>query len=103
MIRVPCQEKGTPVDRLAGLIDKAGIGHATLHDLRRSFSTLAQRAGIDRHTVKDLGGWSTVGVVEKHYTGEVPDRLREAMSKLDEHRERDDLPAGDVEAQRNVS
>ncbi len=44
---------------------------ASIHDLRRSFSTLAQRAGVDRLTVKDLGGWSSVTVVEKHYTGEI--------------------------------
>ncbi len=32
-----------------------------------------------RATVKDLGGWSTIGVVEKHYTGEVKEVHRRAM------------------------
>ncbi len=54
----------------------------TIHDLRRSFSTLAQRAGVDKYTVKDLGGWSAVSVVERHYTGEIPTVLEEAMQKI---------------------
>ena len=59
----------------------AGV-RATLHDCRRSFSTLAQRAGVDRGVVKDLGGWSTVGVVEKHYTGEIQPALERAMERI---------------------
>lgn len=65
------------------LVADAGIRHATLHDLRRSFSTLAQRAGMDRALVKDLGGWSCLSVVERHYTGELDERYRDAMQRLD--------------------
>jgi len=65
-----------------GLVKKAKVEHATLHDLRRSFSTNAQRAGIDRHVVKDLGGWSTVAVLEKHYTGDVSPVYRAAMDRI---------------------
>jgi len=64
------------------VLRRAGIAHCTLHDLRRSFSTICQRAGVDRHIVKDLGGWSTVGVVEKHYTGDVSLVYRQAMEKV---------------------
>ena len=66
----------------AGVVAKAKVTHCTLHDLRRSFSTLAQRAGVDRHLVKDLGGWSTVGVVEKHYTGDLSAAHRAAMDQI---------------------
>jgi integrase len=68
----------------ARVLAKAGIAHCTTHDLRRSFSTIAQRAGVDKYTVKDLGGWSTVGVVEKHYTGDVSEVHRQAMRKIAE-------------------
>jgi integrase len=64
------------------LVKKAGIAACTIHDLRRSWSTLAQRAGIDRFTVKDLGGWSSVSVVERHYTGDVSVTHRRAMDKI---------------------
>lgn len=66
----------------AGLVERAGVAHCTLHDLRRSFSTLAQRAGVDRHVVKDLGGWSTVGVVEKHDSGDISLVHRQAMEQI---------------------
>ena len=62
---------------------RAGIPYHSLHDLRRSIACLAQRAGIDEAIVKDLGEWSTIGVVEKHYTGEVPEVSRRAMPTLD--------------------
>lgn len=65
--------------RLVGL---AGIAKCTIHDLRRSFSTLAQRAGVDRSVVKDLGGWSSLSVVEKHYTGNVSQAHRSAMERI---------------------
>ncbi len=66
----------------ARLVNTYGIAPCSLHDLRRSFSTLAQRAGIDKYTVKDLGGWSVVSVVEKHYTGDVQEVYRRAMDKI---------------------
>ena len=64
------------------LVTKAGIRYCTPHDLRRSFSTIAQRAGVDRSIVKDLGGWSDVSVLERHYTGDVSEAHRRAMAKI---------------------
>ncbi|MDM8008617.1 MAG: tyrosine-type recombinase/integrase [Phycisphaerae bacterium] len=66
----------------ASLVEEAGLPACSIHDLRRSFSTLAQRAGVDKYTVKDLGGWSAVSVVERHYTGEVSSVLKEAMNRI---------------------
>ena len=68
--------------RFAALVKAAGVQHCSIHDLRRSFSTLAQRAGVNKYVVKDLGGWSEVSVVENHYTGEVPEVLDRAMKKI---------------------
>jgi integrase len=64
------------------LVAKAKIADCSIHDLRRSFSTLGQRAGVDRSIIKDLGGWSCVAVVEKHYTGDVAPAYREAMDRM---------------------
>jgi len=75
-------DRGVIMDFRAKRLAK-GLSPATVNkDLRRSFSTLAQRAGVDRHVVKDLGGWSTVGVVEKHYTGDVSPVYRAAMDRI---------------------
>jgi len=70
--------------RFADLVGPAGIAHCTLHDLRRSFSTLAQRAGIDAATVQKLGGWSSVDVVREYYTGSVTAGHRAAVGKWNE-------------------
>ncbi len=83
-----CWPGGRPLKRdwvcreFSKLLSKAGVSACTLHDFRRSFSTLAQRAGVDKHIVKDLGGWSVVSVVEKHYTGEIDEVYRRAMDKI---------------------
>ena len=68
----------------ARVVAKAGVAPCTLHDLRRSFSTLAQRAGVDKFIVRDLGGWSSVSVVDRHYTGDVGDVYRQAMQRIAE-------------------
>lgn len=84
-------ENGRPVQRhwlshhMARLVAAARIPPATYHDLRRSFSTLAQRAGIDAETVRQLGGWSNLEVVRRHYTGEIVEPLRAAIEKLDHY------------------
>lgn len=64
------------------LVKKTEIRYCTPHDLRRSFSTIAQRAGVDRSIVKDLGGWSEISVLEKHYTGDVSEAHRRAMETI---------------------
>jgi integrase len=66
----------------AALVQEAGVRECTLHDCRRSFSTIAQRLGIDRSIVKDLGGWSSLTVLEQHYTGDVGDVYRQAMERI---------------------
>jgi hypothetical protein len=49
-------------------------------------SLLWLSAGIDKATVKDLGGWSALSVVEKHYTGEVVEAHRTATRRFENAR-----------------
>lgn len=71
-------------ERFGRLVRHVGIASCTLHDLRRSFSTLLQRAGIDVGTVQLLGGWSSIEVVRRHYTGDLHGHLASAMSQMDQ-------------------
>lgn len=64
------------------MVEGTKISHCALHDLRRSWSTIMQRSGIDRSTVKEMGGWSSITVVERHYTGEVPEVHQQAMERV---------------------
>ena len=52
------------------------------HDCRRLFSTPARRAAVGRETVKDLGGWSSIAVVERQNTGETQPALEHAMDRI---------------------
>lgn len=75
--------KGDWVTRtFTALAKKAGVRYCTPHDLRRSFSTIAQRAGVDRSIVKDLGGWSDISTLERHYTGDISEAHRRAMERI---------------------
>ncbi len=69
--------------RFANLVKRLGIAKCGLHDLRRSFSTLLQRRGVDVGTVMLLGGWSSVDVVRRHYTGDLHGHLAATMATMD--------------------
>ncbi len=69
--------------RFSVLVEQIGIPKCTIHDLRRSFSTHAQRRGIDVATVMRLGGWSNEAVVRKHYTGDLGGLMQHTMAHLD--------------------
>lgn len=69
--------------RFTRLVQQVGVARCTLHDLRRSFSTLAQRRGVDVPTIMRLGGWSSAAVVAAHYTGDLHGHLAATMARLD--------------------
>ncbi|MEI7836988.1 MAG: tyrosine-type recombinase/integrase [Planctomycetota bacterium] len=64
------------------LVKNAGIRYCTFRDLRRSFATAALRAGVDRHVVRDLGGWSDVKVWNDYYAGDLQGVYDDAMKKI---------------------
>lgn len=57
---------------------RANISDLRVHDLRRSFASLAVNAGVDLYQVKDLLGHSTVAVTQKAYAHLQQDTLRTA-------------------------
>ena len=50
--------------------------------LKKPKSLLTGCVGVDKYTVKDLGGWSVVSVVENHFTGDVSEVHRRAMELI---------------------
>lgn len=55
-----------------------------LHDLRRTFATVATRCGVDGATVKRLMNHATTGdVTAKHYVQRTVDDLRPAMQTIE--------------------
>lgn len=59
----------------------AGL-HYTLHDLRRTFITTAEKLNFSQWTVKRLANHKQVDVTGKHYVVYDIDRLRDPMEKI---------------------
>ena len=56
--------------------------HYTLHDLRRTFITTAEKLNFSQWTVKRLANHKQVDVTGKHYVVYDIDRLRDPMEKI---------------------
>lgn len=63
------------------IVRKAAIQNFHFHDLRHTFASRLARAGIDMVTIKELGGWKTLGMVTR-YTHLSPDHKRAAVERL---------------------
>ena len=61
----------------------AGITGATPHTLRHTFASRLVMKGVDLPTVQDLGGWQTLGMVER-YSHLSPGHKANAVERLAE-------------------
>jgi integrase len=56
-------------ERLAKETDNERWNHVSMHDLRRSWATLLESAGVDSRLVMKWGGWSNIDTYYQHYQG----------------------------------
>jgi integrase len=61
---------------------KAGVTHATFHDLRHTLVTNARRAGIDYFRIMAITGYKTMSVFKRYHTIDRDD-LQQTMRQLD--------------------
>ena len=61
----------------------AGLEDVTIHDLRRTHSTLALIGGVDLRTLSGRGGHS-MEMLQKHYAALVGSAANEAAIKIEE-------------------
>ncbi len=61
---------------------RAGLGRIRFHDLRHTWATTLVLAGVDLRTVQELGGWSSLALVER-YSHPTPEARRHAVQKLE--------------------
>lgn len=52
-----------------------------MHTLRHTFASRLVLAGVDLRTVQELGGWQTIGMVER-YSHLAADHKAQAVEKL---------------------
>jgi len=62
---------------------RAGIGRIRFHDLRHTWATYAVLGGVDLRTVQELGGWSSLALVER-YSHPTPDARRQAARVVED-------------------
>ena len=63
-----CPEKGQTIrKRINRACKRIGLPEVGCHGLRRSFASLCWHLKIDERTVMQLGGWSNMATVHKHY------------------------------------
>ena len=65
----------------ATAVKRAGITDLHLHDLRHTFASRLAMAGVDVLTIKELGGWKTLAMVQR-YAHLSPDHKRAALGRL---------------------
>jgi integrase len=66
-------------------VKKAGISDLHLHDLRHTWASRLAMAGVDLLTIKELGGWKTLEMVQR-YAHLSPDHNRQALGRLISYR-----------------
>lgn len=62
-------------------MDRAGIGHVRIHDLRHTFASFLIRQGIPLYHVSQLLGHSDIRITQR-YAHLAPDYLRECLNVL---------------------
>jgi integrase len=71
--------------RFPQAVAKAGLTDFRFHDLRHTFASRLVRAGVDLKSVKELGGWRSLVMVER-YAHLSPEHLHRAIERLVERK-----------------
>ncbi len=81
---------------------RLGIHGVRPYDLRHSYGTALYRVAGDTRLVKDVLGHSDTRMTERYTLGHVPEAMRLAMSRLEEHLGASDAPTAPRKVQRPV-
>ena len=79
---------GTPIDKnivrsgFAEILQRAGLDHCRVHDLRHSFGSLLLSQGVPLKVISEMLGHSSIAVTADVYLGVAPELQREAAVKL---------------------
>ena len=71
---------------------RIGIHGVRLYDLRQSYGTALYRVAGDTRLVRDVLGHSDTQMTERYTLGHVPEAMRLATSRFEEHPEVPDTP-----------
>ncbi|HEY6418687.1 MAG TPA: site-specific integrase [Candidatus Binataceae bacterium] len=80
---------GTPVEPralnsdFARMLERAGLDHARLHDLRHSAASFLLAQGVHPRVVMEILGHSQISLTMNTYSHVLPSGMREAADKMD--------------------
>lgn len=73
----------TPTRWMEGIVKRHDIKKCSVHELRRTFATLALQAKVDPKTVAAITGHADVQTLFKFYTGTDADQKQKAVAGMD--------------------
>lgn len=71
-----------PANRFRLIVERAGIAHCTIHDLRKTFCTDLARLGVNQLVVQRLAGHASGATTAKYYQHVDDGTKRAAVAKL---------------------
>lgn len=78
-----CMYPSSPTRRMEVIVKKYNLPKITVHELRRTFATLALQSKVDPKTVASITGHSDTATLFKYYTGTDADQQRKAVAGLE--------------------
>ena len=77
-----CIFPSTPTRWMEGIIKRHGLKKCSVHELRRTFATLALQAKIDPKTVAAITGHADTATLFKYYSGTDAEQQRKAVDGI---------------------
>ncbi len=78
-----CMYPTSPTRRLEVIVKRHGLKKCSVHELRRTFATLALQAKVDPKTVAAITGHADTATLFKYYTGTDAEQKRKAVAGLE--------------------
>lgn len=78
-----CMYPTSPTRRMEVIVKNYNLPKITVHELRRTFATLALQSKVDPKTVASITGHADTATLFKYYTGTDADQQRKAVAGLE--------------------
>lgn len=78
-----CMYPSSPTRRMEVIIKRYGLKKCTVHELRRTFATLALQAKVDPKTVASITGHADTATLFKYYSGTNTEQQKKAIDGIE--------------------
>lgn len=78
-----CMYPSSPTRRMEIIVKRYGLKKCTVHELRRTFATLALQSKVDPKTVASITGHADTATLFKYYSGTDAEQQRKAVEAIE--------------------